>query len=277
MAESAILEKEAKEMELRLQVLQDRLMQQQLEAEKTQKTSANGCRWKSSNPEKGSVRAYGKEVTEKFKTKTLERDNSKSKMLYDPSPVYEEQPPPLPPKKSTPPSQTQTQGLSAGKEASKGKSNLLHLKSFDILSEICQKDVGSWTTADVGNWLVSQLQLPQYQEVFAKNEINGEMLIDMTLDDLDYLNITVLGHRKTIMKAVEEFRRQLKSNGFSVKQNLAPSSLQRVQSAPNGDEGFENDDLCVGKSVAAEKKVAPTKPVHWSQVEPISNKQVRTA
>lgn len=55
-------------MEAQLQYLQDRNKQQQLESEKAPSTGST--KWKSSRPEKGSIRAYGKEVTEKHKTKT---------------------------------------------------------------------------------------------------------------------------------------------------------------------------------------------------------------
>ena len=72
MTENDALEKETKEMEMRLQMLQERLSQQKLD----EKPTTNGARWKSSKPEKGSIRAYGKEVTEKFRTKQLELENS---------------------------------------------------------------------------------------------------------------------------------------------------------------------------------------------------------
>jgi hypothetical protein len=101
--ESTLLEKEAKDMEVKLQVLQERLLQQQLESEKTSK-SASGTRWKSSNPQKGSIRAYGKDVSERVKTKILATQSMT--LGYDTSasayqPVDEEQPPPLPPKISS--------------------------------------------------------------------------------------------------------------------------------------------------------------------------------
>ncbi len=133
----------------------------------------------------------------------------------------------------------------------------------------------TWSTGDVGDWL-THLKMPQYQEIFRKNEINGELLIDMTLDDLDYLNITALGHRKTIMKAIEEIRRQLKSNGFAVRQNLAPSSLQRGHSASSSTAHEYDDSTSSVYPVSIEKTtVQEGKPVHWSQLEPLSSKQVR--
>jgi len=53
---------------------------------------------------------------------------------------------------------------------------------------------------------LNYLELPQYVPVFLQNEINGGVLLDLTLDDLDYLSVTVLAHRKTILRAIEEIR-----------------------------------------------------------------------
>jgi hypothetical protein len=123
----------------------------------------------------------------------------------------------------------------------------------------------AWTATDVGIWLTN-LELKQYVDIFRKNEITGEVLVDLTLDDLDYLNITVLAHRKTIMKAVEEIRRQLKLNG-----TLPASGLQRVQVVSTDD---LDGDRFVGKSIAEPKSAPVIQPVHWSQLEPISAKAV---
>jgi hypothetical protein len=66
------LDKETKEMESRLAILQDRLKSQQLESDKSLTTSGStSSKWKSSNLEKGSIRSYGKEVTEKFKKRIV--------------------------------------------------------------------------------------------------------------------------------------------------------------------------------------------------------------
>lgn len=69
MTETQVLELETKDMETKLLLLQEKMKQQQLEAEKTAPV-AGSTRWKSSRPEKGSIRSYGKEVTEKHKVKT---------------------------------------------------------------------------------------------------------------------------------------------------------------------------------------------------------------
>ena len=52
-------------------------------------------------------------------------------------------------------------------------------------------------------WLESK-NLSQYAPNFLQNEINGSVLMDISLEDLDYMGITILGHRKTILKGIEE-------------------------------------------------------------------------
>ena len=73
-SETTILERDAKEMEARLKMLQERMRLQQQEAEANAKLAGAGSnsRWKSSKTEKGSIRSYGKEVQEKHKKRTEE-------------------------------------------------------------------------------------------------------------------------------------------------------------------------------------------------------------
>lgn len=66
-------------------------------------------------------------------------------------------------------------------------------------------DVSAWTVKDVSGWLEA-LSLPQYAPIFAQNEISGPVVLDMSLEDLDYMEITILGHRKTIIKSIEDLR-----------------------------------------------------------------------
>jgi len=63
--------------------------------------------------------------------------------------------------------------------------------------------VQRWSVADAGDWLVS-LDLAQYGETFARNEISGRELLDLGLDDLDYMGVSVLAHRKRLLKGVAE-------------------------------------------------------------------------
>lgn len=71
-SETATLEKDAIEMEMRLKMLQEKMAQQQ--QQEASKMGNSGTLWKSSRPDKGSVRSYGKDVQEKHRRKmeTLE-------------------------------------------------------------------------------------------------------------------------------------------------------------------------------------------------------------
>lgn len=57
---------------------------------------------------------------------------------------------------------------------------------------------------DVSKWLES-LGLGQYAEAFAANDIDEEILPDLTLEDLETLGVGSLGHRKKLMKAISAF------------------------------------------------------------------------
>jgi class 3 adenylate cyclase/tetratricopeptide (TPR) repeat protein len=59
--------------------------------------------------------------------------------------------------------------------------------------------------ADVGDWLV-RLGLPQYAKPFADNAIDIEVLKQLTADDLKELGVTLLGHRRKLLTAIEDLR-----------------------------------------------------------------------
>ena len=61
----------------------------------------------------------------------------------------------------------------------------------------------SWSVADVCEWLASK-GLDQHIGSFQQNEISGPILLDLSLQDLDYMGITVLAHRKIILNGIEE-------------------------------------------------------------------------
>lgn len=67
-------------------------------------------------------------------------------------------------------------------------------------------DVMMWSCQDVAKWLNS-LSLPQFADSFVANEISGAILLDVSLDDLDYMGIKVLAHRKLILKGIEDLRK----------------------------------------------------------------------
>jgi class 3 adenylate cyclase len=54
---------------------------------------------------------------------------------------------------------------------------------------------------DVGAWLEAH-GLGRYREVFASNDIDGELLRGLTADDLKELGVASLGHRKKLLAAI---------------------------------------------------------------------------
>jgi hypothetical protein len=79
-----------------------------------------------------------------------------------------------------------------------------------------------WDADDVSYWLSSK-GLDQYISIFRENQINGQVLLDITQEDLDYLEITALGHRKLILKGIEELKRIVPSSNTSFTANMRQS------------------------------------------------------
>lgn len=227
---TALLEKEALEMEQRLKMLQEQ-MQQQNEAEEKARTlsgSSDGSRWKSASTKRGSLSSYAKDVNDKIKKQSTK----------DPS-----------------------QRATAAARRNQRKLNSSQHKFNN-------KDVEHWSVADVGEWLTSML-LQEHVQSFANNAISGAILLDVSLEDLDYMNITVLAHRKVILKGIEDLRK----NKRVTKQLFAPSSS--IQSPPKAK--VSTDDGKVGR-VTPEKEeslLVDGKPkVHWSTLEPLRMKEL---
>ena len=57
---------------------------------------------------------------------------------------------------------------------------------------------------DVAAWL-RDLGLSRYEEAFRDNDIDAEVLADLTETDLEKLGIS-LGHRKKLLKAIAELQ-----------------------------------------------------------------------
>lgn len=107
--------------------------------------------------------------------------------------------------------------------------------------------------ADTLSWLTS-LDLYAYGQKFAENEIFGDILLDLGLDDLDYMGIKVLAHRKKLLKGIEELKRNGKGST-----NAPPPPP-------------ENSGLNVGSEA---KEPEPAERKHWSEVKPISENFVK--
>ncbi|TIL49645.1 MAG: hypothetical protein E5Y81_26935, partial [Mesorhizobium sp.] len=54
---------------------------------------------------------------------------------------------------------------------------------------------------DVGTWL-RDLGLAQYEQEFRANDIDAEVLADLTAEDLIALGITSVGHRRRLLAAI---------------------------------------------------------------------------
>jgi SAM domain (Sterile alpha motif) len=61
-------------------------------------------------------------------------------------------------------------------------------------------DNPSGSIMDVGDWLRS-LGLTQYEDLFRENDIDTEVLVELTESDLTGLGVS-LGHRKRLLKAI---------------------------------------------------------------------------
>jgi hypothetical protein len=131
-------------------------------------------------------------------------------------------------------------------------------------------DVESWGVGEVSAWLEA-LGLPQYADVFEINEITGAVLVDLSLEDLDYMEIKTLGHRKTLLKAVAK----LKAPGEKVLQRRPSRTQQQGQEGmPQTSKSLEELPTGGMGEVRAPSQQEGQVRKHWSHVEPIANNEV---
>lgn len=127
----------------------------------------------------------------------------------------------------------------------------------------------------MNEWLISA-QLSHYSASFIANEISGPVLLDITLDDLDYMGVSILGHRKIILKSIEDLRknRRITLNLIASHEgNKTPQPVIKVP--PEYAQSQNNIQKPESKLVALPSPREVTTPtVHWSHLEPLCNKQV---
>ena len=79
--------------------------------------------------------------------------------------------------------------------------------------------------------------LEQYVDIFKQNEITGTIVLDISLEDLDYMGITVLAHRKVLLKAIEDLRQNkrvtLDITAPQVSGTKGQSGIARTSSDPD--------------------------------------------
>jgi class 3 adenylate cyclase len=59
---------------------------------------------------------------------------------------------------------------------------------------------------DIATWL-RELGLERYEQAFRENDIDVDLLSDLTEADLERLGVASLGHRKILLRAIEALRR----------------------------------------------------------------------
>ena len=78
---------------------------------------------------------------------------------------------------------------------------------------------------DVGEWLRS-LGLSQYETLFRQNDIDAEVLIELTDGDLEKVGVS-LGHRKRLLKSIAALGGAQPSAPLHPPRRLQPSRTPR--------------------------------------------------
>ncbi len=309
--ETEKLERESKEMEARLQMLQLRMQQQKEDDDATPKIG--GSRWKSGRADKGNIRGYAKDVHEKIKRSEQRIESKRNQQAAKPmmsqttggldfAALNKHQPVGMGSEnrqqQRQQPEQMPIQGMKTTVPlpavAGAGAENKSPEAAFR------KKEVHSWTVQDVKQWLQS-VQLIQYVSQFEENEINGPILLEISLEDLDYMGVKILGHRKVLLKGIEDLRKN-KRVTINLQAPLSPSkntnaAIIAAAAASSGAGGapssrtqnvYESLGENEGPSRAhyapripskgvdhslVEEEAETTKKIHWSQVEPLQDQQ----
>ncbi len=75
---------------------------------------------------------------------------------------------------------------------------------------------------DVASWL-RQLGLAQYEPAFRDNEVDGDVLPDLTAEDLIGLGVTLIGHRRKLLSAIAVLRAAAPAPALTATPASAPS------------------------------------------------------
>ena len=95
---------------------------------------------------------------------------------------------------------------------------------------------------DIGDWLRS-LGLERYEQAFRDNDVDAEVLPELTADDLNSLGVTSIGHRRKLLAAIVALRATAPSARASTL-STGPGSTSAVASGP-GSAGAERRHLTV--------------------------------
>jgi len=78
---------------------------------------------------------------------------------------------------------------------------------------------------DVGEWL-RRIGLGQYEVAFRDNDIDAEVLRSLTVDDLKDVGVTIVGHRRKILIAIEQLSRFTADSSTVSEIERQPSAVQ---------------------------------------------------
>ena len=67
---------------------------------------------------------------------------------------------------------------------------------------------------NIGAWL-RDLGLERYEQAFRDNDVDIDLVSDLTEADLEKLGVASLGHRKILLRAMEALRRPLPEVGMA--------------------------------------------------------------
>jgi hypothetical protein len=132
------------------------------------------------------------------------------------------------------------------------------------------------------------MNLQTYISVFSQNEMSGPILLDISLSDLDYMGITILGHRKIILKSIEDLRKNKKITmnllASPTKVSQEPvveivrshsaemnSSARHIVSKSYDGPSKTSATSLHEEALKEEKNKQESNKVHWSHLEPLSS------
>lgn len=105
----------------------------------------------------------------------------------------------------------------------------------------------SWTKGDILAWLQS-IGLGKHKSVFSENEIDGSVLLEIGVDDLDYMGITALAHRKTLLKEVARLKRCVDSESGSRPQSRQLQPLRDGSACDSPSTAYASCDVVEQKA-----------------------------
>eukprot|EP00953_Heterococcus_sp_UTEX-ZZ885_P024713 13500-Heterococcus_DN1.PRE.1 len=282
-------------------IAEERLAKLRSEVEQKRKASApsNGAgigtgHWRAGQADRGSVRNYAKEVKTREQAKLAQQSH---KLLQPRRQSLLE----LALARAT--VRTSVSAQSSGRPQASSSSEQASAAVADVQlvrppsSGYMSKDVGAWDVQDTLEWL-DMLGLNQHRESFSQNEISGPILLEVGQDDLDYMHITALAHRKQLLRGIDDLKRNGRPTSVvtalgtskpapaaaaaAAAVPVAQQQQQQQQSAGKSKPAAETLPAKVQhercgtelKQQQAQAKGSPKVKRHWSEVKPLSEQAV---